>query len=90
MGFARGYQSRWTNAYGQHFGTRATKSSDGRGLQRGDSEAGFSQETQVRRTARMMRINRRIFEDDVEIVVKAWTQESFEHNGPAWQVPYPL
>ena len=26
VGLARGYQSRWTNVLGQHFGTRATKS----------------------------------------------------------------
>ncbi len=26
VGFARGYQSRWTNVLGQHYGARATKS----------------------------------------------------------------
>ena len=33
--------------------------------------------------------NRQIFEDNVEIVLKAWTQESIDHNSPQWQIPYP-
>ena len=33
--------------------------------------------------------NREIFEEAVEIVLKAWTQESIEHNSERWQIPYP-
>lgn len=33
--------------------------------------------------------NRQIFEDNVEIVLKAWTQDSIDHNSPQWQIPYP-
>ena len=33
--------------------------------------------------------NREIFEEAVEIVLKAWTQESIEHNSKRWQIPYP-
>ena len=89
VGFARGYQSRWTNTYGQHFGTRATKSPDAAVYNAQTVQAGFSQETQLQKDRDDDAHNRRIFEDNIELVVKAWTQESFTHNGPAWQVPYP-
>lgn len=67
VGFSRGFQSRWTDVFGQHTGARATLS-DG-------SDAD--------------RLNREIFEEAVEIVLKAWTQESIEHNSARWQIPYP-
>jgi len=51
--------------------------------------AGFSQETQLQKDRDDDAHNRAIFEDNIELVVKAWTQESFTHNGPAWQVPFP-
>jgi alkanesulfonate monooxygenase SsuD/methylene tetrahydromethanopterin reductase-like flavin-dependent oxidoreductase (luciferase family) len=35
------------------------------------------------------RLNREIFEEAVEIVLKAWTEESIEHNSERWQIPYP-
>lgn len=89
MGFARGYQSRWTNTFGQHFGTRATKSPNAAVYNAQTVLAGFSQETQLQKDQDDDAHNRRIFEDNIELVVKAWTQESFTHKGPAWQVPYP-
>ena len=67
VGFARGYQNRWTDTLGQHLGSRATMS-DG-------SEAD--------------KINREIFEEQVDMVLEAWTQDSIEHNSARWQVPYP-
>jgi alkanesulfonate monooxygenase SsuD/methylene tetrahydromethanopterin reductase-like flavin-dependent oxidoreductase (luciferase family) len=33
--------------------------------------------------------NRVIFEENVEIVLKAWTEESFSHIGRNWQIAYP-
>ena len=33
-------------------------------------------------------INREIFEENVELVLQAWTQDSVEAKG-RWQVPYP-
>jgi alkanesulfonate monooxygenase SsuD/methylene tetrahydromethanopterin reductase-like flavin-dependent oxidoreductase (luciferase family) len=90
VGFARGYQSRWTNTYGQHFGTRATKSPNAAVYNAQTVLAGFSQETQLQKDRDDDAHNRAIFEDNVELVVKAWTQENFTHNGPAWQVPYPF
>ena len=33
--------------------------------------------------------NRQVFEDNVDIVLKAWTQESMDHKSPQWQIPYP-
>lgn len=35
------------------------------------------------------RRNREIFEEAVEIVLKAWTEDSIEHTSPRWQIPYP-
>ena len=67
VGFARGYQDRWTNVVGQHLGSRATHS---------DGSADDL-------------INRDIFREQVEMVIKAWTEESIEHNSKLWQVPYP-
>lgn len=67
VGFARGYQDRWTNIIGQHLGSRATHST-------GDADD---------------KINRDIFEEQVDMVIDAWTQESIEHNTKLWQIPYP-
>ncbi len=67
VGFARGYQDRWTNVLGQHLGAVATHS------------LGNAADA----------LNREIFEEQVEMVLEAWTQESIEHNSPRWQIPYP-
>lgn len=67
VGFARGYQDRWTNTLGQHLGAQAAHS---------DGSAADN-------------INRDIFEEQVDMVLEAWTQESIDHNSPLWQVPYP-
>ncbi len=67
IGFARGYQDRWTNILGQHLGTRATHS---------DGSADD-------------KLNRDIFEEQVQMVLDAWTQDSIDHNSDIWQVPYP-
>jgi len=63
VGFARGYQDRWTDIIGQHLGTRSTY---------GDDAA-----------------NRDVFNEQVELVLRAWTEESIEHNSPLWQIPHP-
>ena len=67
VGFARGYQDRWTNIIGQHLGSPATHST-------GDADDV---------------VNRDIFEEQVDMVVEAWTKESIEHNSKLWQIPYP-
>ena len=67
VGFARGYQDRWTNIIGQHLGTRATHSLEGA------DDA----------------LNREIFEEQVELVIRAWTEDSIELKSPRWQIPYP-
>lgn len=66
-GFSRGYQSRWTDVMGQHFGAQATLS-DGSAI---DQK------------------NRRVFEEQMDIVLKAWTQDSIEFNGEFSQAPFP-
>jgi alkanesulfonate monooxygenase SsuD/methylene tetrahydromethanopterin reductase-like flavin-dependent oxidoreductase (luciferase family) len=66
-GFARGYQSRWTNVLGQKIGTVATMS---------DGSADDSK-------------NRDIFEEQVDLVMKAWKEESFDYKSDLWEYPYP-
>jgi alkanesulfonate monooxygenase SsuD/methylene tetrahydromethanopterin reductase-like flavin-dependent oxidoreductase (luciferase family) len=89
VGLARGYQSRWTNVLGQHFGTRATKSPTAAIYNPQTQTAGFSTATTVQKDIDDDAKNRRIFEDHVEIMLKAWTQESFDHKSETWQIPYP-
>lgn len=85
VGFARGYQSRWTNIIGQHLGTRATNSPSA-GL---NDPTHFFDSKGGKKDLDDDAVNRRIFEEEIDIVVKAWTQDSIEHNGSAWKVPYP-
>jgi alkanesulfonate monooxygenase SsuD/methylene tetrahydromethanopterin reductase-like flavin-dependent oxidoreductase (luciferase family) len=67
VGFARGYQARWTNIIGQHIGSRAT-------LSDGSADDDW---------------NRRMFEEQVDLVTKAWTSDSLDYNGEFWKVPFP-
>ncbi len=90
VGFARGYQSRWTNTLGQHLGARATKSPSAAVYNPTTVNAGFSQATQLAADKDDDARNRAIFEESVELVVKAWTQESFTHKGINWEVPFPF
>ena len=83
VGFARGYQSRWTEILGQHYGTRATVA----GL--ADPGAGQIEGADAAQRAADDDLNRRIFEDQVELVVKAWTQDLVRHDGEFFQVPFP-
>jgi alkanesulfonate monooxygenase SsuD/methylene tetrahydromethanopterin reductase-like flavin-dependent oxidoreductase (luciferase family) len=85
VGFSRGYQARWTNVLGQHLGSRATL-----------SPAGLAED--VRSTIdpallaaydRDDRVNRDIFEEQIDLVVDAWTQDSVEREDGRWQVPFP-
>ena len=89
VGFARGYQSRWTNVLGQHLGARATKSPSAAVYNAQTQLAGFSTATTLARDKEDDARNRAIFEENVEIVLKAWTEESFSHKGLNWQIPYP-
>lgn len=85
VGFARGYQSRWTNVIGQHLGTRATTSPSAVAI---DPTHLFGKKIE-QKDRDDDEINRRIFEEEVEIVLKAWTEASIEYQGTAWQIPYP-
>ena len=89
VGFARGYQSRWTNVLGQHYGTTSTKSPSAAIYNPSTSEAGFSQKDVKEKDVKNDERNREVFEENIEIVLKAWTQESFNHRGNVWQIPYP-
>ena len=89
VGFARGYQSRWTNVLGQHYGARATKSPQAAIYNPLTANAGFATATTQEDDINDDTRNRMIFEENVELVVKAWTQESFTHDGQVWKVPFP-
>ncbi len=89
VGLARGYQSRWTNVIGQHYGARATKSPQAAIYNPATQGAGYSTATTVAQDLADDAENRRIFEDHVEIMLKAWTQDSFDHHSRNWQIPYP-
>ena len=77
VGFARGYQSRWTNILGQHYDARATV-----------TEGGLGPDGEAQRIADDAR-NRRIFEDSIDLVLKAWTHDLVRHQSEFLQVPYP-
>jgi alkanesulfonate monooxygenase SsuD/methylene tetrahydromethanopterin reductase-like flavin-dependent oxidoreductase (luciferase family) len=34
-------------------------------------------------------LNRRIFEEQVDMVLEAWTQDSIDHKSDLWQIPFP-
>ncbi|MPZ23011.1 MAG: LLM class flavin-dependent oxidoreductase [Dehalococcoidia bacterium] len=85
VGFARGYQARWTNTLGQHLGTRATRSPE---AQTAERRAELGEEV-FKKLGSDDEVNRRLFEEQIEIVLKAWTQETVEHDSPLWQIPYP-
>lgn len=84
-GFSRGYQSRWTNVFGQHLGVGATLSPQGYTDER---RAEFSGE-QLRQQAAVDQVNRDVFEEQVDMVVDAWTKDCVSYNTPRWKVPYP-
>jgi alkanesulfonate monooxygenase SsuD/methylene tetrahydromethanopterin reductase-like flavin-dependent oxidoreductase (luciferase family) len=89
VGFARGYQSRWTNVVGQHLGARATKSPSAAVYNPATQMVGFSTSTTKDKDLSDDARNRAIFEEGVDIVIKAWTSESFSHKGLNWSIPYP-
>src|SRR5215472_7588935 len=85
VGFARGYQSRWVNVLGQHLGSRATRSPSTA------TKADIAVTDAARRTAQIEedQANRDVFAQQVDMVLRAWTQESIEADDGPWLVPYP-
>lgn len=84
VGFSRGYQARWTNILGQHLGTRATLSPSGMAP---DKRAEFTEE-QLEALREDDRINRDIFEEQVDLVMRSWKEETIEGKG-RWEIPHP-
>lgn len=83
VGFSRGYQARWTNILGQQAGVTATLSPAGMT----DAEREALGE-QLAAEEKADRKNRDVFEENVELVVRSWTEESIENQG-VWNVPAP-
>lgn len=89
VGFARGYQSRWTNVVGQHLGARATRSPNAAIYNPATQGVGFSTATKDQVHLDDDARNRANFEEGIDIVIKSWTQESYKHSGLNWKIPYP-
>jgi alkanesulfonate monooxygenase SsuD/methylene tetrahydromethanopterin reductase-like flavin-dependent oxidoreductase (luciferase family) len=89
VGFARGYQSRWTNVLGQHYGARATRSPSAAIYNNAATGFGVATATAKERDLSDDARNREIFEESVDILLKAWMQESFSHQGMNWSIPFP-
>ncbi len=85
VGFSRGYQARWTNILGQHLGSRATLSPQGATEER-RAELGVAE---IASQVSDDKTNRRIFEEQIEIVLRAWTSESIEGDDATWKIPFP-
>lgn len=85
VGFSRGYQSRWTNILGQHLGTRATLSPEGFS----DVRKAMLSDDQLRAEYENDRLNRDLFEEQVDMVLDAWTRDLINYDSPRWQVPFP-
>ena len=83
VGFSRGYQRRWTNVLGQHYGARSTSSPQDRDSDYNAGLAAQSLEQQLEDD----RLNREVFEEHVDLVIRAWTEESISHHSPRWQIP---
>lgn len=84
VGFARGYQSRWTNILGQHLGARATLSPTGSPEEK---MAALSEEQRTKRFADD-KANREVFEEQVDLVLRAWAEDSIDSKG-RWEIPFP-
>ena len=86
VGFSRGYQARWTNVLGQHLGTCATLSPAGFTEER---LAGLS-DAQLALERENDKLNRDVFEEQVDLVLDAWTKESLQYRSNRWELPYPF
>jgi alkanesulfonate monooxygenase SsuD/methylene tetrahydromethanopterin reductase-like flavin-dependent oxidoreductase (luciferase family) len=84
-GFSRGYQSRWTNVFGQHLGVAATMSPQGLDAKKLAELTG----EQLRHEQQVDQVNRDVFEEQVDMVIDAWTKDCISYNTPRWKVPFP-
>lgn len=84
VGFARGYQARWTNILGQHLGAKATLSPSG------TPEEQLASLSETERAGRFAddKANRDVFEEQVDLVLSALADESIEGKG-RWEIPFP-
>jgi alkanesulfonate monooxygenase SsuD/methylene tetrahydromethanopterin reductase-like flavin-dependent oxidoreductase (luciferase family) len=89
VGFARGYQARWTNILGQHYGVKATRSPSAAVYNPSAASLGLAAMPRDERDVIADAENRSAFEENIEIVLKAWTQPSISHQGRHWEIPYP-
>src|ERR687886_3019 len=86
IGFSRGYQARWTNVLGQHLGTRATLSPAGRT----EEDRAAMDQAKLAGQDRDDRINRDIFEEQIDLVLESWAADSIARGaGGRWEIPYP-
>jgi alkanesulfonate monooxygenase SsuD/methylene tetrahydromethanopterin reductase-like flavin-dependent oxidoreductase (luciferase family) len=89
VGLARGYQNRWMGTIGQHLGTTPTKSPRAAELNPTSAGIGFAQAAKGQADHDQDARNRAVFNENFEILQKAWTEKSFRHKGLNWQIPNP-
>jgi alkanesulfonate monooxygenase SsuD/methylene tetrahydromethanopterin reductase-like flavin-dependent oxidoreductase (luciferase family) len=89
VGLARGYQSRWMGTVGQHLGATPTKSPRAAELNAAAAGIGFAQAAKSQADIDQDARNRAVFEENFEILHKAWTEKSFRHQGLNWSIPAP-
>lgn len=86
VGFSRGYQARWTNVLGQHLGTRATLSPQGKSAE----ERAAMDQAKLAKQAADDKVNRDIFEEQIDLVLDSWREDSIVRPaGGRWEIPFP-
>lgn len=71
---------------GQHYGAGATQSPDGFSKAQIDARS----EEQLKKEFDIDRRNRDVFEENVQLVVDAWTKDTITADGLNWKIPYPI
>jgi alkanesulfonate monooxygenase SsuD/methylene tetrahydromethanopterin reductase-like flavin-dependent oxidoreductase (luciferase family) len=89
VGLARGYQNRWMGTIGQHIGATPTKSPKAAELNATAAGIGFAQAAKSQSDLEQDARNRAMFDEHFEILMNAWTKNSFRHKGLNWEIPHP-
>ncbi len=74
---------------GQHLGATPTKSPRAAELNAAAAGIGFAQAAKSQADIDQDARNRAVFEENYEILHKAWTEKSFRHKGLNWEIPAP-
>jgi alkanesulfonate monooxygenase SsuD/methylene tetrahydromethanopterin reductase-like flavin-dependent oxidoreductase (luciferase family) len=89
VGLARGYQNRWMGTIGQHIGAIPTKSPKAAEMNAAAAGIGFAQAAKSQSDLDQDARNRAMFDEHFQILMNAWTKDSFRHKGLNWEIPHP-